>query len=453
MSAPRAYRLATRIAVLFTALATLILVVLGVYLSSQMQRTMQAYDRLELGERLEALARRAAEPLDDPAAQLARSLTEQTLGRPRMLMWVMVDGATLAATTHQAPPLRSGQSTLTDASGEPLYLIVERRPSRLADGRAAELVAAVDHDMPQSFIRRFVVNLVAGFAVAIVLIAMLAGTTAWRATAPLRLVAQQAHRIDTRNLRHRLGPERLPLEIVPLIEAFNGALERVEEGYQRLEAFNADIAHELRTPLQNMIGLAEVALGRPRPAAAYREVLQSLLEEAEHLRRMAADMLFITTADHAELGVEAIDAAQEIDVVLGFFEATADERGLRLEREGACTVVANRLLVRRALTNLVDNALKYSAPGSTVQVRAFDEAEAAALAVRNQGADIPAPLLPRLFDRFVRAESSRARAGGAGLGLAIVKTIMQRHGGTVGVTSQGGVTEFVIRFPHAVGAD
>jgi two-component system heavy metal sensor histidine kinase CusS len=448
LNTSRAYRLATRIAALFTALASLILVLLGVYLANQMQHTMQAYDRLELGERLDALEQRVRQPIYDPAAQLSQTLAQQTVGRPRMLLWVMAAGAPLAATTPQAPPTRSGQSTLTDAAGEPLYLIVERRTVRLADGRSAELVAAVDHDMPESYIRRFVAHLVAGFAIAIVLIAMLAGYTAWRATAPVRLVAMQAGRITPRHLQHRLAPAGLPLEILPLVQAFNGALDRVEEGYQRLEAFNADIAHELRTPLQNMIGQAEVALSRPRTASDYREVLQSLLEEADHLRRMAADMLFITTADHTALGVEAINAAQEIDVVMSFFEATAEERALQLERQGHCVFVANRLLVRRALTNLVDNALKYSAPATTVLIRAFDDDGVAALLVRNEGVDIPAQLVPRLFDRFVRAESSRARAGGAGLGLAIVRTIMQRHGGTVSVTSHGGCTEFVLRFPR-----
>jgi two-component system, OmpR family, heavy metal sensor histidine kinase CusS len=444
----RPYRLATRLALLFSGLASLILVLLGFYLSSQLQHAMQAYDRLELGERLAALTEQVRQPTADSKGALSQALAQHTFGRPRMLMWVMVDGAPLAATTAQQPPVQSGQSTLTDAAGEPLYLIVERRPAALADGRPAELVAAVDHDMPQSYTRRFVLNLVAGFAVAIVLIALLAGFSAWLATAPLRAVARQAGRIDPTQLHHRLADTGLPLEIVPLVRAFNGALDRVEEGYRRLETFNADIAHELRTPLQNMIGQAEVALSRARSASEYAEVLRSLLEEADHLRRMAADMLFITSADGGALETEPIDIAKEFELVLGYFEASADERGLRLQSQGTGSLVANRGLVRRALTNLVDNALKYGAAGSTVVVQAFEEDGALALAVRNQGSDIPAPLLPRLFDRFVRGELSRAGEGGAGLGLAIVRTIMQRHGGSVGVTSLDGRTEFKLRFPR-----
>jgi two-component system, OmpR family, heavy metal sensor histidine kinase CusS len=261
--------------------------------------------------------------------------------------------------------------------------------------------------------------------------------------------AQQAQRIDPAQLQHRLSAHGLPHEIAPLVQAFNDALDRVEQGYRRLETFNADIAHELRTPLQNMIGQTEVALSRTRDAEAYRDVLQSLLEEADQLRRMTADMLFITSVQAGTVSTELIEARQEVDLVLGFFEASSEERGVRINAEGRVTLRANRGLIRRALTNLVDNALKYSAPGSGVHVQLHDEpgpVPHGLIAVRNNGPEIPADLLPHVFDRFVRGEAHRATAGGAGLGLAIVRTIMQLHGGSVSATSSKGQTEFVLRF-------
>jgi two-component system heavy metal sensor histidine kinase CusS len=444
------YGLSARVALSFALLTSLILVGLGSYLNYRMLQTMQAYDQLELNERLDALAARAVQASADAQGDLTRFMAQQTLGRPRMLLWVVIDGSTWVATTSQAPPERTGPSALVDAHGEPLYLVVARRTARLADGRDAELVAAVDHDMPEAFMRRFYIDLALGFIAATGLIGGLGWLIAWRAVGPLRSIAGHAQRIDPVQLQLRLPLAGLPREVAPLVHAFNQALDRVQDGYRSLENFNADIAHELRTPLQNMIGQAQVALSRPRSAEAYQEVLTSLLEEAEQLRRMASDMLFITSAGGARLQREPIDAVQEVAAVLAFFEASAEERGLVLSHAGAVRVEAHRGLLRRALSNLVDNAVKYAAPGSTVTVRTYATESHGCVAVSNEGARILTAQLTHLFDRFSRGESHRPAAGGAGLGLAIVRTIMQLHGGHVDVSSTEAATEFVLRFPRVL---
>lgn len=440
--------LSTRVAWSFALMTALILACLGAYLNHRMLQTTQAYDRLELNERLDAIAAIvAAADTADARLALSQALRQQTFGRPRMLMWILVDGVAWASTTPQPPPLRTGPSTLADASGEPLYLVVVRRQAELADGRHAELVAAVDHDMSDAFMRRFYLDLALGFLAAIGLIGGLGWLIVWRAASPLRAAALHARQIDPDQLGRRVPVAGLPREAAPLVEAFNQALDRVEDGYRRLETFNADIAHELRTPLQNMIGQAQVVLSRPRSSDVYVDVLQSLLEEADQLRRMTADMLFITSSAGARLTTEPVDVLSQVTAVLAFFEISAEERGIRLQAAGTAVIEANASLLRRALSNLVDNALKYASPASEVAVDVTIAGQECRVVVANDGPEIPPEQLPRLFDRFWRGQSHRDDSGGAGLGLAIVRTIMQMHGGRVDARSRQGRTAVTLRFP------
>lgn len=272
--------------------------------------------------------------------------------------------------------------------------------------------------------------------------------------APMRRISGTVRGITSEQLHVRLVPAEVPVELKHLVASFNLMLDRLQQSFERLSHFSVDIAHELRTPVTNLTTQTQVALSKERPAAAYREVLYESLEELERLGKMIGDMLFLAQADHplAKPEVAAVDLAQEVQALFDYFEAWADDRGVELCLVGSAPCVpGDRLMLRRALSNLISNGLRYVPRGQRLHVRLALEHRMVVLSVENPGPDIPAAHLPKLFDRFYRVDPARQRNGeGAGLGLAIVKSIVQAHGGTVIARSGEGITSFTLQLP-AVG--
>jgi two-component system heavy metal sensor histidine kinase CusS len=228
-------------------------------------------------------------------------------------------------------------------------------------------------------------------------------------------------------------------------------LERIDDGYRRLQDFSGDLAHELRTPLATLLGRTQVALSQTRTVAELREVLEGNIEELERLSRLTSDMLFIASAEHdsAPLQMEAVDLPKEARRVADFLGLIAEEKDVQLQVSGtAPPVAADHLLIQRAITNLVSNAIRHAIAGSTVALEVASNGDRAAVKVTNQGEGIAPADQERIFDRFYRVDSGRARLkGGTGLGLAIVKSIATAHGGGVTVQSASGRTSFTLTFP------
>ena len=236
------------------------------------------------------------------------------------------------------------------------------------------------------------------------------------------------------------------------MRSFNRTLERLQAAYQQMEGFNADVAHELRTPLATLINGAQVMLSSPRNAAELRDALESNLEELEDLKKLVNDMLFLARADRGELAADLapVSLAAEARRVAEYYEATLDEHGVRLRCEGDATVAANPGLVRRALANLISNAIKATPAGHDIVLRCSASPAGARVEVRNPGPPIPPADLPRIFDRFFRSGQARApRSEGHGLGLAIVRAIARMHGGDVDAVSDlhGTVVGITLRGP------
>ena len=269
--------------------------------------------------------------------------------------------------------------------------------------------------------------------------------------APLHRLSERISKIDSGQLDMRLDATRVPRELHHLVASFNVVLDRLEDGFVRLSAFSADIAHELRTPVTVLTTQAQVALSKNRSADEYREMLYSSLEELERMGRMIGDMLFLAQADHlqSQSTFSSVDLAAEARDLFDYFEALAEDRGVGLVLEGeAPPVRGDRLMLRRALSNLLSNGLRYTSPGESLSVRLARSGEYVELQVQNPGNDIPPEHLPRLFDRFYRVDAARQHKGdGAGLGLAIVKSIVEAHAGSVAVDSTAGRTCFTIRLP------
>ncbi len=271
-----------------------------------------------------------------------------------------------------------------------------------------------------------------------------------RALRPLKLLATQTHAIAPQSLHQRLSLADPAEELRPWITQFNELMERLERAYAQLEGFNADVAHELRTPLANLIGETEVVLARERSPQVLRETLCSNLEEMQRLSAMVNDMLFLASADRgasARRG-EPVSLAALARQVSEFHEAPLEDAGLALRIEGDARLPVDEPLVKRALSNLLGNAARFAERGSTVVVQIQQQGAAAAgigqvqVVVQNQGEAISEQQLPRLFDRFFRGESSRACPDEQhhGLGLAIVAAIARMHAGRTLAECQAGVT-------------
>ena len=282
-------------------------------------------------------------------------------------------------------------------------------------------------------------------AFAVLLLAV--GVAVHQGHAPLRRITAQIRTIGSDQLHIRLRPETLPEELVELARSFNQMLERIEQVFRQLSHFSADIAHELRTPVTNLMTQTQVALGETRNADEYREILYSNLEEHERMAQMIGDMLFLAKTDNGLLkpGRGPVDLAHEIRELFDFLGAWAEARGVALVLEGEAVSPGDRLMLRRALSNLLGNAIRHTDTGGTVRVGLASQAGQIQVSVENTGSVIPAEYLPRVFDRFFRIDPARQHHGeGAGLGLAIVKSIVEAHGGRISVDSGNGLTRFRI---------
>ena len=341
----------------------------------------------------------------------------------------------------------AGHGTLVLPITGHTYRTLSMRLGPFADRPAVRLICGVDIAPFEHTMRAFLVAFTLLTLAAIGLVTALGWWIARIGLRPLQRLSEQASALRPKTLSQRLHLARLPVELEDLTGAFNGALGRLEEAYQQLEGFNADVAHELRTPLANLIGGTQVALSRPRSAAEFQETLESNLEELERLRSIVNDMLFLARADQGEAatGLSAVVVSHEVGVTIEFFEPLLDETGTTVAIEGELEAQAtmNIALFRRALSNLLQNAIEHSAPGSRLAVLIEHRDGALWIAVANPGPTVAAAHLPRLFDRFYRVDSSRHDSGeihGHGLGLAIVKAVATMHGGGTLATSAEGRT-------------
>ncbi|MCD5989479.1 heavy metal sensor histidine kinase [Pseudomonas sp. CDFA 553] len=290
-----------------------------------------------------------------------------------------------------------------------------------------------------------------GFATLGILLASVLGYWAARiGLRPLASLSLEARKLTPPRLSGRLQMTPLPPELNQFVTSFNSTLERVEQAYARLESFNADVAHELRSPLTNLIGQTQVALTRGRSAEHYFEVLQSNLEELERLRSIINDMLFLASADQGSKVTELTCAslAEEVATTLDYLDFILEDAQVRVEVHGDARVPMEKAHLRRALINLLHNAVQHTEAGQTIRVDIAGQTDHVSVGVANPGTQIASEHLPKLFERFYRVDASRANSGANhGLGLAIVKAIALMHGGSVFVHSREGINTFGINLP------
>lgn len=339
-------------------------------------------------------------------------------------------------------------------AGDGSRLLSLAAQGRVRNGETVAVVVTVDRraddKLKASFLRT---ALLVALPIALALVVVGDWWIARRGLRPLFRLRQAVTSVTTRDLSYRLEDNGLPAELREVATAFNRMLARLEDGVSRLFQFSGDLAHEMRTPISNLLGKTQVTLSKARSADEYRSVLESNAEELERLSRLVDDMLFLAQVDHAQAALrwEAVDLKQEATHVAEFFESVAEEQEVTVRVDGSGVIQADRLMIRRAISNLVSNAIRHTPRGRSVTVRITETPDtSASVSVLNTGESISPEHLPRLFERFYRADPGRARTqGGTGLGLAIVKSIMILHGGNANAESgPGGITSFHLVFPN-----
>ncbi|MGF6606673.1 two-component system heavy metal sensor histidine kinase CusS [Paraburkholderia sp. WSM4175] len=481
----RVRSLAATLALAFGATTLAVFVLVGSFLYLALEKQIKAQDNLDIVLAARH-ARRLAEELETSKGigEHGDRLISIVLGNQAMSMEVfdpdgnravehniagtfaVPNAATGAATLAALPPLArvAASARITEAdigewtgrNGAPIHGILT--DARLRDGETASVLVARNMSDRWLLLDRYRDRLhLAG--VAGVMLAMLLGYLLIRAALrPLRDIAASASLVTVNRLNTRIAVARVPSELETLVASLNAMLERVDHGFQRLSRFTADLAHDMRTPLSNMRGAAEVALARPRSVDEYESLLASNLEECDRLSRMIENVLFLARAEHPQFvkHMREFDAARELSHIAEYFEGIAEEALVRVRVSGTASLTADLELFRRAVSNLLANAIRYTPQGGEIVLDASASADAVRVTVSNEGQPIAAEHLDRIFDRFYRIDPSRSSlpssglsrgsTGSAGLGLAIVRTIMELHGGSVHAQSDARSTRFVLVF-------
>ena len=315
---------------------------------------------------------------------------------------------------------------------------------------ALRFLIAIDTQTFRQTQHQLLIALVSLASIGVLLASLLGYWVARIGLKPLVKLSEEAQKLAPPRLSGRLHLAPLAPELDQLVSAFNSTLDRVEQAWTRLESFNADVAHELRSPLTNLIGQTQVALTRGRSAEHYFEVLQSNLEELERLRSIINDMLFLASADQGSKASKLTRAslADEVATTLEYLEFILEDARVEVRVRGDALADIEKAHLRRALINLLNNAVQHTEAGQAIEVLIEQQAGQVTISISNPGQPITAEHLPHLFERFYRVDAARHNSGANhGLGLAIVKAIAQMHGGEVFVRSGEGRNTFGLYLP------
>jgi two-component system heavy metal sensor histidine kinase CusS len=348
----------------------------------------------------------------------------------------------------RSPGPDGSESHLVDyRTGGRLFSLVSSAEE--ADGNHYVIQVAQDRSEDEDFMMEFGFLVAGVLACGIFASAVIAVTVTKRGLRPLATMTRSLKRVGPHRLHERVPPAEWPRELQPVAIAFDDMLDRLEDSFTRLSQFSADLAHELRTPLANIRGEAEVALTRPRSPNEYQAVIESSVAECARLSGIIDNLLFLARAEAAEGQAQRslFNGRAAIERIAAYNEAIAEERRLVLTCEGEGEIYADPVLFGRAVSNVVDNAVRFTPNGGKIVIALAVNPNGAEIAVQDSGCGIAPEHIPRVFDRFYRVDPSRSSEG-TGLGLALVKSIADLHGGSLSVVSElGRRTVVTLKFP------
>ncbi|MCB0165502.1 MAG: HAMP domain-containing protein [Anaerolineae bacterium] len=343
------------------------------------------------------------------------------------------------------------------ANNTPVRLLT--LPFAIRQQQAGAVQVAESYDEIQDIQRRLIILL--GLSIPLIILGASAGGwfLANSALAPIDGITRAANQISAQDLGQRLNLKLPNDEVGRLAATFDKMLDRLEAGFEQQKRFIGDASHEMRTPLTILKGDVEVALNRPRSAAEYRETLEMVNETSNRLTGLVEELLLLARADNNQypLRLDEIDLIELLAGEIRRLEPRAREKDILLTLKAPPTLFMTADLdkLARLFTNLIDNAIKYGAPGDTVSVVVTTQPDQVQIDVTDTGPGIPSEHLPHVFDRFYRVDKARARklsapseAGGSGLGLSIAQWLAQAHHGAIDVASEvGHGTTFTVQLP------
>ena len=459
-----------KLSFLFAMTAMILLAGAGTFLYKYLERELMKRDHEELIGKV-ILFRHQLSIVETPQQIMAAPnlFRDVIIGHPHLRLALLDDhGNTLLSSADWNPPVEilehpadidtmpDHASMLMPTPKQHFHTIAAWGALGTSHTNKVLIVLALDTDEAQNLLLRYKKTLLITLLFSVITATALAILIARRGLLPLSSMAVTASEISANHLQKRLSIKDAPTELKTLAAAFNGMLGRLHSSFARLSDFSSDIAHELRTPINNLMGQTQVALSRSRNAEEYKAVLESNLEEYERLARMIRDMLFLAQSDntqsneaHKTLHREQLNLSTELHKIAEFYQMLADERGLNIITKGSGTITADRILVQRAIGNLISNAVQHGDMSSVINLDIAPIDKGLEVRISNHGPGIPAEHINRVFDRFYRIDNARSRTDtGSGLGLAIVKSIMELHGGSVTVESQiNQITTFTLHFP------
>jgi two-component system heavy metal sensor histidine kinase CusS len=446
--------IAQRLALMFALISLLTLGTIGVFLYASLERELAWRDDQTLEGRLERMENLLVNAGTVSELRTQPQLYANMLGNTDNVLWVLNENRDVLIEINPPnlpiPPVATGSSIEFTNGATPVDYRLAGYKADIG-GQGLTLIAG------KTLTERN--RMLAGYRStlwwALVVGAIISGSVGWLVSRwglrPVRQLSKDVESIRTNNLDIRLQPlDRYP-ELSQLTHRLNEMIARLEAGFTKLARFSEDLAHEMRTPLNNLVGQTQQCLSRPRDSADYEALLLSNLEEYERLARMINSMLFLARAEKGdpEIELETVAVHALVKRLFDYFSDIAEEHRIALVNKTDGTLKASPDLLQRALANLIDNALNHTEEGGTIIVTSVHEEGTSHLSVFNSGKPIAEEHLDRVFDRFYRCDPARQNASQTGgLGLAIVDSIMKGHGGYAEVRNVSGGVEAIIAFPE-----
>jgi two-component system heavy metal sensor histidine kinase CusS len=464
----RSLSLIWRLTGLYIAVSAIVLGVLSIVITLSIEKHFLEQDKETLESTLDLVSHVTSKAMNSNEAQLIPYYLDMSL-HGHIDLGVLIqptDSAPLYSTPHMAFNLADSDTRdLTNTprniqwnSGEDTYRGLIQRLTYPQNPDTSYLVlVGMNINHHQIYLVKFKKTLAFYILIAALVSGLLGYLAAKRGLMPLYTMKNKAMTVTANQLNQRMPVESVPEEMSDLAIALNQMLERLEDAFRRLSELSSDMAHELRTPVSNLMTQTQVALSKPRDAATYQDILASNAEEYERLSRMISDMLFLAKADNDLIlpSHEAIELEVEVKKLFEFYDALAEDKQVTLSQQGQGRIYGDPLMVRRAINNLLSNAIRYTPSLGNIRVDIFQASHltkrqpAIWLNVTNNGVEIPTSDLPHLFERFYRSDRNRSKESneGTGLGLAITKAIVTAHHGEISVVSKEGKTTFSLVFP------
>ncbi len=446
-----------RIAIIFSLSTVIILLIMGLVIHQLVMHHFETQDRTQLEGKIQLLEN-LLEQNPTNTHELNTYLKDALVGHHDLI--VQIERPTGQIIFSSAPAVIKTQ-TLVKSKQAPwieweiqkkIYRgLVYKKSFNNISIPSAQIIVGIDTSEHQHFLNDFRRQLLYIGVVGTICLMFLSWFAAWRGLRPVQKMAKVAEGISAQHLSERLEVDSTPTELKSLAIAFNDMLDRLETAVGKLSDFSSDLAHEIRTPINNLMTQTQVCLSRSRDISTYQEILFSNLEEFERLARMVSDMLFLAKAEHGlhKANLQQVNLVKEVSALFDFYDAIAAEKGMSLKQTGQGYVEGDPSMLRRALSNLLSNSIRYGKPNSVIKIQFQKNIDTTIFTIENESSPLTSEQLNRLFDRFYRTDASRQRVEeGTGLGLAITKSILDVHGATIQADYNNGRIIFKIIFKN-----